>query len=60
MNPLIIRRFIVYDDLGPLRAFYSKQDALRFIGNRKDLTLHVLPKPPKPRLDLSQFEDALF
>lgn len=60
MNPLIIRRFVVYDELGSLRAFYSKQDAVRFIGNRKDLVLHVLPKPKKPVLDISLFEDALF
>ena len=54
------RRFVVHDDVGPLRAFYTRSDAMRFIAGRSDLHLVVLPKAKPVKLDLSQFEEALF
>lgn len=53
-------RFIVEDSEGPLRRFFTRDEALRFIGDDKSLKLKVLPKPKKEKVDLSMFEDAPF
>jgi hypothetical protein len=53
-------RFVVEDTEGPLRRFFSLDEAKRFIGTDTTLTIRVLPKPKRKRLDLSQFEEAPF
>lgn len=44
----MIRRFIVCDEGGALRSFFSKDDALAFMRDRPELELKVLPIEPKP------------
>jgi len=46
----MIRRFIVCDEGGALRSFFSKNDAAAFMRDRPELTLKVLPKEIKPDL----------
>lgn len=53
-------RFIVSDSEGPLRRFFTREEALRFMGDDDSLKLEALPRPKKERIDLSIFEDALF
>lgn len=53
------RRFHVHDDLGLLRSFASKQEAMRYMRGT-DYTL-VIDKPiRKPKVDLSAVDPALF
>ena len=53
-------RFIVKDSEGPLRRFFTREEALRFMGDDNSLKLKVLPRPKKERIDLSMLEDAPF
>lgn len=53
-------RFIVEDSEGPLRRFFSLDEAKRFIGSDTSLSIRTLPKPKRKKLDLSQFEEAPF
>ena len=53
-------RFIVSDEEGPLRRFFSRDEAERFMSGNPELTLKVLPKPPKERFDFSLFDEAPF
>jgi hypothetical protein len=53
-------RFIVSDEEGPLRRFFTRDEAEYFMRSDSSLTLKVLPRPKNKRLDLSQFEEAPF
>ena len=53
-------RFIVSDDEGPLRRFFTLDEAKRFMGEDPTLQLNILPRPKKETINLSSFEDALF
>ena len=53
----IVRRFIVCDEEGPIRKFYSRADAKRFMASRPELKLVV---EDKPKLDTSTWEEAPF
>jgi hypothetical protein len=53
-------RFIVNDELGPVRAFHDKGEALAWMRLRPELYLVVLPRVRRSRIDLSQFPDAPF
>lgn len=45
-----MNRYAVCDDEGELRSFYTKAEALEFIGNRTD-EFHIKVKPRKPKPD---------
>lgn len=51
-------RYCVHDEDGPLRSFWTKADALRFM--LPGMKLVVSPRPRKPKIDLSRFPPALF
>lgn len=53
-------RFVVEDSEGPLRRFFTMEEAKRFVGDDKSLKIKVLPKPKRKRIDLSMFEEAPF
>jgi hypothetical protein len=53
-------RFIVSDSEGPLRRFFTLDEAKRFMGEDPTLQLTILPRPKKETINLSSFEDALF
>ena len=53
-------RFIVSDEEGPLRRFFTRDEAERFMGGDPHLTLKILPRPRKERFDFSLFEEAPF
>jgi len=50
-------KYIVCDEDGPIRVFYSKEEANNFL--QKDWTIQVV-KVAKKIVDFTQFEDALF
>lgn len=50
-------RYEVHDELGALRRFWRREEALAWM--LPGMTLKVLPRVRKPRLDLSAFEEAL-
>lgn len=52
-----LKRFLVSDEFGPLRAFYTRQEALFFM--QEGFTLTVLPKPSKRNV-LESLGDAPF
>jgi hypothetical protein len=56
-----VKLYEVHDEDGVLRKFFTQEDAERFIGT-ENLTLVISSKTiePKPKLDLSQFEEAPF
>ena len=53
-------RFIIEDSEGPLRRFFTREEALRFMEDDNSLKLEALPRPKKEKIDLSIFEDAPF
>lgn len=50
-------KYIVCDEDGPIRVFYSKEEANNFL--QKDWTIQVV-KVAKKVVDFTQFETALF
>lgn len=50
-------RFQVHDEDGPVRAFWTRADALAWMNLRAGLRLVVRPRPPKVEIP---FEPALF
>ena len=50
-------KYIVCDELGPLRVFYSKKEAQNFL--QKDWTIQVV-KIGKTPINFNDFEEALF
>lgn len=53
-------RFIVSDEEGPLRRFFTREEAEYFMRSDSELTLKVLPRPKVKRIDFSLFEEAPF
>ena len=51
-------RFWVHDEDGPLRGFHTLVEAEEWM--LPGMWIIVKPKPEKPKLDLSQFEEAPF
>jgi hypothetical protein len=44
-----VNRYAVCDEDGELRSFYTKAEAIEFIGNRTDeFEIKVKPRKPKP------------
>ena len=43
-----MNRFVVCDDDGELRSFYTRAEAMEFIGDRTEFHLVVKPRKPKP------------
>lgn len=52
----MIRRYIVHDEDGPLRSFYTRAEAIAFMTD--DMTLQVLPKPKKDKINFEEEEEA--
>lgn len=52
-------RFIVCDEDGPVRKFYTKTEAVQWVRERPELILEVLPKPKQPNV-FETTEDAVF
>jgi hypothetical protein len=52
-------RYVVSDELGPLRTFWTKKEALRWIQSRDDCTLLETPKSKPPSI-WEDFEPAVF
>ena len=50
-------KYIVCDEDGPIRVFYSKEEAQNFL--QKDWTIQVV-KIGKPPINFNDFEEALF
>ena len=51
----------VHDEDGILRKFYTQDEAEKFIGTENlTLVISTMTIPTKPKLDLSQFEEAPF
>lgn len=51
----------VHDEDGILRKFYTQDEAERFIGTENlTLVISTVTIPTKPKLDLSQLEEAPF
>lgn len=47
------RRYVVYDDFGDLRSFYSRKEAKWFCENKPEFNIRVLDKPIEtPLIDL--------
>lgn len=42
---MVTRRYIVYDDFGDLRSFYSRKEAKWFCENKPEFNIRVLEKP---------------
>ena len=53
-----VPRYTVHDEDGPLRSFWTKPEAERFM--LPGMQLVVAPRFRKPKIDLSRFEPALF
>lgn len=53
-----VRRYIVHDDEGPLRSFYTHADAKSFVID--GMWIETLPKPKKMKIDLTNEEVALW
>lgn len=53
-------RFIVSDDEGPLRRFFTQDEAEYFMKGDPSLKLNALPRPKNKKIDLSQFDEAPF
>lgn len=57
MKPNPTRRFVVYaDDNKPIRSFYTKQDAKRFLQEG----WRIVTLPVVPVIDWNNYEPALF
>jgi hypothetical protein len=41
-------KYIVCDEEGPLRVFYTKQEALKWMGHRPEFELNTLVKEKEP------------
>ena len=56
-----LKIYEVHDEDGVLRKFYTQEEAEKFIGT-ENLTLVITTKTiePKPKLDISQLEEAPF
>lgn len=52
-------RYRVDDELGPVRYYASKKEALRWVASRPDCRVVTLPKA-KSQIDWDNFEAALF
>ena len=59
-----VRRFIVSDEDGPLRRFFSREDAEHFMSSDPSLTLEEIAKLKKPKFNkqkwLASLPDAPF
>lgn len=51
-----IRRYIVHDEDGPLRSFYTRAEAAKFKVDA--MWIETLPKPKKMKIDLTNEEVA--
>lgn len=56
---MVTRRYIVYDDFGDLRSFYSRKEAEWFCENKPEFHIRVLPKPKEVSL-IDLVGEALF
>jgi hypothetical protein len=52
-------RFIVLDDDGPVRRFYTKYEANQWVKARPELRVKVLPKEKQPNI-FESTEEAVF
>lgn len=43
-----MNRYAVCDEDGELRSFYTRAEALEFIGGRPEFHIKVKPRKPKP------------
>lgn len=51
-------RYVIHDEDGPLRAFWTREQAEAWM--LPGMRLVILPKVRKPKLDTSQWEPAPF
>lgn len=52
-------RYIVHDELGPVRTFFTKLEATRWIKARPECRVETLPKPHEPSI-FETTEEAVF
>ena len=56
-------RYVVRDDHGPVRTFWTRADAVRWMCGRPEMALEVLPAPSRRELQrqmLAESEPAVF
>ena len=53
-------RFVLLDDFGPIRRAQTRGEAESLQATHPEWRLIVEPRQPKPAIDLSAIEDALF
>lgn len=53
-------RFILADDLGPIRRVQTRDEAKALQSTHPEWRLIVEPKQPKPAIDLAAIPDAPF
>lgn len=53
------QRYLAVDDVGSVRKFFTKSEALSWIKARPELRLETLPKKPKPNI-FETSEEAVF
>ena len=51
-----VRRYIVHDDEGPLRSFYTHAEAKEFVI--EGMWIETLPKPKKDKINFDDEEVA--
>jgi hypothetical protein len=54
----MIPRYVIHDEDGPLRAFWTREQAQ--VWMLPGMRLVIVPRPRKPKLDLSRFGLAPF
>ena len=56
----MINRFQLHDELGIIRAFSVKLDALNWKLTRPELKLITIPKPKPIPFNINDYEECLF
>ena len=51
-------RYVVRDDSGPVRTFWTRVDAVRWMCGRPEMALEVIPAPSRRELQRQMIADS--